>query len=111
MAQTAKGGQMKVVDSSVNERFAKASALNRGFVRERGIERTSTSRSTATCRSKATSSAIVRVEWPTVKMGGIAWDCRADFLATISIKSTSERENEDQGKEIKPKGPVSMQSG
>src|SRR6185437_15337865 len=46
----------------------RASALNCGLVRERGIERTSTSRSTATCLSKATNSAIVRVEWPIVKI-------------------------------------------
>src|SRR6185437_3642442 len=50
--------------------FARASALNCGLVRERGIERTSTSRCTATCLSKATNSAIVRVEWPIRK------DCR-----------------------------------
>ena len=72
VAQTAKGGQMTVRDPSVNERSGRASALNCGFVRERGIERTSTSRSTVY--------PAVRVEWPIVKIVGIAWDCSTGFL-------------------------------
>src|SRR5665213_2736649 len=77
--------------------FGRASALNCGFVRERGTERTSTSRSTATCPSKATNSAIVRVEWPIVKIVRIVWDCRTDFLPTFASSQSHERKNEDQG--------------
>src|SRR5512135_2622888 len=43
-----------------------ASALNCGLVRERGIERTSTRRSTSACFNISTSSATERVEWPMV---------------------------------------------
>lgn len=45
----------------------RTSRLNCGLVRERGIERTSTSRSTPACTSIATNSSVVRVEWPMVK--------------------------------------------
>jgi hypothetical protein len=45
------------------------------------------SRSTAACRSKATNSAIVRVEWPIVKIVGIAWDCRIGLRPFISSTS------------------------
>jgi len=38
------------------------------------------SRSTAACLSKAKNSASVRVEWPIVKIVGIAWDCRTGFV-------------------------------
>src|ERR1017187_674068 len=44
------------------------SRLNWGVVRERGIERTSTSSVTPTCCKSATNSARVRVEWPIVKI-------------------------------------------
>src|SRR5258708_39603360 len=43
------------------------SVLNCGLARERGTERTSTSRSTPASRSSATSSATLRVECPIVK--------------------------------------------
>jgi len=70
--------------------------LNYGFVRERGIERTSTSRSTDTCRSKATNSAIVRVEWPIVKIVDIVSDCRTGFLRPFTSSHQSyERENKE----------------
>ena len=46
----------------------KTSMLNCGFVRERGIERTSTNNSIRASRSKAMNSANVRVEWPIVKI-------------------------------------------
>src|ERR1044071_3954684 len=45
-----------------------ASVLNCGFVRDRGTERTSTSRSTPASRNSATSSATDRVECPIVKI-------------------------------------------
>jgi hypothetical protein len=77
--------------------------LNCGFVRERGIERTSTSRSTDTCRSKATNSSIERVEWPIVKIVGMAWDCRTEFLRPYASSQAYERENEDQARTIKPR--------
>src|SRR5438552_18493418 len=46
----------------------KASALNCGLARERGTERTSTSRLTPASFSSATSSPAERVEWPIVKI-------------------------------------------
>src|SRR5438477_10845934 len=46
----------------------RASVLNCGLVRERGTDRTSTSRSIPACRSSPTSSATDRVEWPMVKI-------------------------------------------
>src|SRR3954468_13527990 len=46
----------------------RASVSNCGLVRERGTDRTSTSRSTPACRNNPTSSATDRVEWPIVKI-------------------------------------------
>jgi hypothetical protein len=43
--------------------------LNCGLVRDRGIERTSTSRRTSLARSRSAKSSTVRVEWPMVKKG------------------------------------------
>src|SRR5260370_15172373 len=45
------------------------SVLNCGFVRERGIERTSTQRAISASASKAVKAAIERVECPIVKTG------------------------------------------
>ena len=60
--------------------------LNCGFVRERGIERTSTSRSTQTCWSRVKNSPIGRVEWPIVKIVGIFLDRRTCFVIIIYNK-------------------------
>mgnify|MGYP001798045317 CR=1 FL=1 len=60
--------------------------LNCEFVRERGIERTSTSRSTQTCWSRVKNSPIGRVEWPIVKIVGIFLDRRARFVIIIYNK-------------------------
>src|ERR1700739_4677824 len=51
--------------------------LNWGFVRERGVDRTSTIASTLASLSKAPNSAIVRVEWPMVNTVTLCvWGCR-----------------------------------
>jgi hypothetical protein len=63
---------------------AEHQVLNCGLIRERGIERTSTSRFTAACRSNEMNSAIVQVEWPIVKIVDIVRDCRTDFLPASS---------------------------
>ena len=67
-SKTAKRGDMFIADlprrASVSGRL---SSLNCGLVRDRGIDRTSTTRSTRDSRSRSTNSAIVLVEWPMVK--------------------------------------------
>src|SRR6185503_1604251 len=66
-----------------------ASALNCGLTRERGTERTSTSRSTpATCNS-AISSPAERVEWPMVKIVLVV--CPASGNGSIHVLAAVDR--------------------
>ena len=64
---TAKLGDMFITDLPWRQRLGRLSPLNCGLVRERGIDLTSTTKSTRNSRSRSTNSTIVLVEWPMVK--------------------------------------------
>lgn len=63
-------------------KFGNNSKLNCGTLRERGIERTSTTRSILTCFSSTMNSAIVRVECPIVK---IVRPTSGDFVIIVLL--------------------------
>lgn len=82
VSQPTKSRQMSITSSYITERSGErigVAALNCGWVRERGIDRTST----PTCWSKVKTSAIGRVEWPIVKIIGTFLDRRARFVIML----------------------------
>ena len=66
-SKTAKRGDMFIADLPRRQRFGEAVVVELWIGTDRGIDRTSTTRSTPDSRSRSTNLAIVLVEWPMVK--------------------------------------------